>query len=447
MRLFYFILYITLAYSLRIFYPKAKVVKNPKKYLGRTIYVSNHAASFMDPLVVAAKARPIVFFMTRSDVFTPLLKPILWAAHMLPIYREQDGVDTKNKNNEVFAKCAKVLKYGRNLLIFGEGFTDDVFVRRLKPVKKGAVRIGFATLEMLNWKKKIYISTVGVNYGDPNVIGSELVMSHGESICLNDYREEYLQAPNKVITELTQRIEKDLQNQLTHVEDYDWAFFHEHVTRLTRIGIDPFDKDKSIPLLQRWENSRNFAKWINQQDLQDEKLVALKDKLAHYFKELKTLKITDTVVYEHAENKQHTVLKWLTIILLSPLSLLGFIHGFVPYKLVKNFTEKSFKRRVFWGSVKLTLGKVALGIWNILIVVLMHYFVFKPLFSDVCSNVWAISLIYYVLTPLLGLSAYRSARRFKNLTAHKKLKKRLNSLAQKRKELLDEVLQLSFFKI
>ena len=153
MRFFYLILKIVLQYSLRIYYPRQKIVNRQRNFFGRTIYVSNHAASFMDPLVIGGLQRPIIFFMTRSDVFTPVMRPILWLAHMLPIYRQHDGEDTKAKNDETFTKCTRVLSFGRNLLIFGEGFTDDVFVRRLKPVKKGAARIGFGTLEAMNWEK------------------------------------------------------------------------------------------------------------------------------------------------------------------------------------------------------------------------------------------------------------------------------------------------------
>src|SRR6187431_1953617 len=121
MRFFYFILYITLKYTLRVYFKTIKTFNSPKSFLGRTIYVSNHAASFMDPLVVASSRSPIVFFMTRSDVFNKFTRPFLWAAHMLPIYRQQDGVDTKDENTKVFEKTTKVLSYGRNLLIFGEG--------------------------------------------------------------------------------------------------------------------------------------------------------------------------------------------------------------------------------------------------------------------------------------------------------------------------------------
>lgn len=439
MRALYFFLYFTLMYALRLFYKTFKVLNKPKKRLGRTIYVSNHAASFMDPLVVATQSRPIVFFMTRADVFTPVMKPILWAAHMLPIYRQQDGVDTKQKNQKVFEKCSKILKHGRNLLIFGEGFTDDVFVRRLKPLKKGAVRIGFTTLENLNWKKKIHVATIGINYGDPNVLGSEVIISNGISICLNDYKEAYYQNDQKVVNQITELLEKDLQNQLTHVEEYDWAFFHEHVMRITRQGIDPFDKDTSIPLLQRWENSKSFAKWINQQNLEDEKLLQLKEKLADYFQTLKNLGIHDKEVYESAENKQYLFRKKAQLILSLPLILLGLLHFYMPYKYVHNFVEKTFKRSVFWSSVKVTVGMALSGLWNIPIVVLLNYFVFTPLLGDWTDNVWAISVAYYLLIPFIGRYTYACWRIYKNVLFHQNNQTVLSSLVEKRTALLKEV--------
>ena len=153
MRPLYFFLKYLLKYTLWVYYPRLITVNKPKRRFARTIFACNHSASFMDPLVVAQSQPPIVFFMTRSDVFTPALKPILWASHMFPIYRDIDGENTKEKNENVFRKCYRILKYGRSLLIFSEGFTDDVFIRRLKPVKKGAVRIGFGALEDMNWEK------------------------------------------------------------------------------------------------------------------------------------------------------------------------------------------------------------------------------------------------------------------------------------------------------
>ena len=107
MRLLYFLFYIVLNYTLRLYFRKVKV-KNKPDFYSSTIYVCNHPAAFMDPLILAGFNRAIVFFMTRSDVFTTFTKPIFWTAHMIPIYRKQDGVDTK----------AKILRYLRRVQIF-----------------------------------------------------------------------------------------------------------------------------------------------------------------------------------------------------------------------------------------------------------------------------------------------------------------------------------------
>jgi hypothetical protein len=399
MRFFYLILFFILRYSLRIFYPRIKTVNAPKTFLGRTIYVSNHAASFMDPLVVATFRLPIVFFLTRSDVFKPLTRPILWAAHMLPIYRQHDGVDTKDENQKTFQKCTQVLKYGRNLLIFGEGFTDDVFIRRLKPVKKGAVRIGFSALESMNWKKKIYIAAVGCNYSDPNQMRSDILIATSDRICLNDYKQEYEENPNKVITDLTKLVEQLMKDQITHIEQKDWCDFHENVMRLTRKGMNAKNSDTSIPLIKRWHYSQNLAQWLNSKSEEEiAELNELKSEMNAYFSLQKKLKINENYLYELSKNTSLSRKKeFLYLIVLLPFALLGFIHCGLPYYGVKKFVEGSFKRKVFWGSVKLLLGMIAMGLLNIPFIFLFEAYIYPS---------YLLGTLYYALIGLFGLAAY-----------------------------------------
>ena len=416
MRLIYFILKFVLKYGSWMFYPRLRIVNKPKKRFARTIYASNHAASFMDPLIIASNQSPIVFFMTRSDVFTPLLKPLLWGAHMLPIYRSQDGDDTKAKNEEVFAKCNRILKFGRNLLIFSEGFTDDVFVRRLKPIKKGSVRIGFGALEYMNWEKRIYIQALGVNYSDPNVLGSDVVISNGEPICLNDYQKEYEENPSKVISDLTKRVEIEMQEQLTDVRNIEWTDFHEQVMRLTKKGMCAVDVNKSIPLLKRWEYSRHLAKWMNNLDLDgNDELVNLKKKMHNYFQLLDKEKIKENELTMLTKNEFNPFNEVLFFIVTFPVMLLGMLHNYLPYAWVKSFVEKSFKRTVFWGSVKLLLGALVIGLYNILLISVINIFIF-PAFSF-----WLI--YFFVIPPISGLVAYAYFKkwgRYKRLRTLKK---------------------------
>ncbi len=433
MRFFYLMLFFTLKYSLRIFYPRNKSINSPREWYGRTIYVSNHAASFMDPLTAASLRRPIVFFMTRSDVFTPISKPFLWAAHMLPIYRQHDGGDTKDKNVEVFDQCARILSFGRNLLIFGEGFTDDVFIRRLKPLKKGAVRIGFHVLEKINWTKKIYIAAVGINYSDPNEMRSDCLVSTSEKFCLNDYKELYLTNPNKVITELTKKIEDLLKAQITHVEDIQWSTFHEQVMMLTRKGMNALHSDHSIPLETRWRYSQKLALWLNEKT-QEEKahLAPLKDKMEHYYNTLKKDKIDENHVREMANHGEiNRLTDIIRLIILFPFMLLGMVHCAIPYITVKRFVEKSFKRRVFWSSVKLILGMISIGLLNIPVIFLFHAFI--------CPS-YLLGILYYLLIGLFGLAAYMWFRYLKRYKAKSRAKQmNLQTWVQQRSELLTEI--------
>jgi hypothetical protein len=433
MRFFYFILFLTLKYTFRVYFRQRKSLNSPNEFLGRTIYVSNHAASFMDPLVVASLRKPIVFFMTRSDVFTKLTRPILWAAHMLPIYRQHDGVDTKDENNKVFDTCAKILSYGRNLLIFGEGFTDDVFIRRLKPVKKGAVRIGFITLEKINWEKKIHIAAVGCNYTDPNLMRSDILVSTSEKICLNDYKKQYQENPNKVINELTKLIEKLMQEQITHIEDKNWANFHENVMKLTRKGMNAIHYDYSISLVKRYHYSQKLANWLNGLNEKElEKIQPLKDEMEQYFSSLRKMKVNENFVYELATTSKLNRLKELfTLILFAPTAILGLIHCGIPYILIKRFVEKSFKRKVFWGSVKLLLGLIIMGLINIPIIFIFYHFIYP--------NYW-IAFGYYLLIGVFGLSAYlwwKNYIQFKEKGTVSKLN--LSNTLVKRKELIAKI--------
>lgn len=434
MRLVYFILFFTLKYTLRVFYPRIKTINTPKQFGGRTIYVSNHAASFMDPLVVASLRPPIVFFMTRSDVFTPISRPLLWASHMLPIYRQHDGEDTKAKNEEVFQKCARILKYGRNLLIFGEGFTDDVFVRRLKPVKKGAVRIGFNTLETINWKKKIYIAAVGCNYSRPNKMRSDVLVSTSEKICLNDYREAYETNPNKVITELTKRVEKLMQEQITHVQDIKNTDLHEHIMILTRRGMNPDSFDRKYSLKERWKYSQNLAHWLNKQDVpNNEALSSFQEEAKSYFSLLKRVKLEERLLFWKINHPNGSRLKeLLTMIALTPLGILGVLHLGLPYILVKRFVEKSFKRKVFHGSVKLIVGMISMGLLNIPVIFLFHAYVYPS---------WGLAILYYFLIGIFGLCAYVWMLNFKDFRAKGMINKMDTSKFEKKRAQLVEQLK------
>ena len=386
MRFLYFLMYHILNYTLRLYFRNIKVHNKPSKY-GKTIFVSNHAASFMDPLVIAAFNRSVVYFLTRSDVFTPFTKPIFWIAHMLPIYRQRDGVNTKEKNNEVFKKCTETLLRNRNLLIFGEGVTDDQFVRRLKPLKKGALRIGFTTLEACDWKENVYIAAIGCNYSNPSRFRSDLLIKNSKPILLNDFKEEYLENPSKVISKLTLKIQKVLQSELTHVDAIEDTSYHERIMMVQRKGMcDTFSNRPNLE--ERWSYSSSLATKINEGSIQftDD----IKDEIDSYFNNLKDMGVSDDLVFDSKSNSFKTS-QFLFQLMTLPIAVLGFIHCSLFYFSIKEFVEKKFRRDVFWGSTKLIMMIFIAGPINLLVLV------FLPAFIG-----WPLSVLYFLAVPFFG---------------------------------------------
>lgn len=433
MRILYLLLLPFVKLAVFLFYKRIVSVNKPKSIFNRTIYAGNHAASFMDPLVVATNNKAVLYFMTRSDVFTTFSKPFLWAFHMLPIYRQQDGVDTKEKNAEIFQKCTDALAAKKNLLIYPEGLTDDVFIRRLKPIKKGAVRIGFIALEATDWKEKVYISAVGCNYTYPNAMRSEVLISNSDPICLNDYRAEYEANSYEVITNLTAKVDELMKAQITHIEREEWSEFHEQIMIISNKGMNYLTYDKSLTLEQRWMYSKNLADWLNTfNETIPHEIENLKWELSTYFEKLKKVEILDCDLKAKKDNSYNGFLNLMAIIALLPFATLGAFHCYLPYRFVKNFVEKKFKRSVFWGSTKMILGLFIFSLFNVPIVVLLTNYLNQPF--------W-IGLIYFVAISFFWLSFVSIKLKINQFVRMSKIKRMDTSELMKMRQILEERIQ------
>jgi len=432
MRFLYFLLKIVLNYSLSLYHKRYIAVNAPKQWFPRTVFASNHPSSFMDPLVIAARNNPIVHFMTRGDIYKGFMKYVFWNVHMIPIYRNHDGDEAVKKNQAIFNITFKELKKGRGIIVFAEGFTDDKFKRRLKPIKKGSARMAFGALNYCNWEKKIYLQAVGLNYTDPRKFRSEVLVSYGSKILLNDYKDEYLENPSKVINEVTRMLEIQMREQITHVENKDWCKLHEGIMSLTRKGMNEYNKDESIPLKQRWEYSRNLALWLNQTD-KIEEIENLKEEVESYFNSLKKANIKENYIYEYVKKGKFSLIKnYLLMIVGFPFAILGFIHGAPAYFLLKPKVEKAFKRRVFWSGVKMVGGLLVSGLYNIIFIFLIYHFIYPS---------WLIAIAYYFLaTGIIFVVFHKWYRNFSEIKTRKSLqKKNLSKFIEKRQLVVEKI--------
>ena len=382
----------------------------------------------MDPLVLSIFNRAIVFFMTRSDVFTAFTKPIFWTAHMIPIYRKQDGVDTKAKNFEIFKKGSDILLGKRSLLIFSEGVTDDVFVRRLKPLKKGAVRIGFTALEACDWKQDIFLATVACNYSNPELFQSDLYLKNSKKIRLNDFREAYESNSNKVIQELTVRLEQMLKDDMIHVNDLDSCEFTEQIMMLQRRGMSAY-KENNNGIELRWEDAKKITEDFNERP---DKYEPLRQDFTTYFSDLKSKKISDNDIFD-TYNNQPSRLDYIKQILLFPVTLFGILHCALFYFAIKRYVEKNFARPVFWGSTKLVMIMLILGLLN------LSFFFLLPSHIGVLGTI-----VYFLFIPFTGFTAYKFMTFMQDLLKSKKIKKMdVSDLLEVRSSLVKKIKEIT----
>lgn len=394
MRPLYFIFWFALGFSFRLFFRRMKEVRPSKKRFGRTIFVSNHPSSFLDPLVVSRLRKPVVYFMTRSDVFNRITRPIFWLAHMLPIYRQQDGGNSQEKNKMVFKKATQALARNRNLLIFGEGITDDIFERRLKPIKKGAIRIGFTALEDLDWKVQIQVQGLGLNYTDPGLLRSDVLIAAAEPIVLNDYKAAYLENPGKVIAELNRELENRMQAQITHVRSDEHIRLHEHIMMLNRKGMNVNCYDPKLSLQDRWDYARQLADHLNGCNEEQHKQIQSfeSENLAPYLKQLQKNGLSEAELFWFALDTNWKIRTILKVLFQLPFFLLGLVHFALPHLFVKRFVESKFKRKVFWSSSKMGMLLAILPIWNFLL------FLLASAFISLDGYVWI--LLFVALNPV-----------------------------------------------
>lgn len=410
MRPLYLFLRFALPYILLVFYKRRNAVGSSNKLNAQTIFACNHPSAFIDPLIIASLQVSIVNFMVRSDVFKTWLKPITWAAHMVPIYRAaEDGKESLKKNKGVFEGVHKTLFRKKSIIIFAEGYTDNVFIRSLKPIKKGPARIGFGAMEACDWKEDIKIQASCVNYSSPKNFRSDVLLSFGESIPLKEYEQEYKENPAQAITNLTRRIAKEMQDNLTYIEDKDLADFLENLLILSRRGMNHENHEIGLTVKEKFNYSRSLSQKINEEYTDSSKgWQELKTESDQYFSDIKEVDIWDKEVNSFGKKGAKKTSRWGFLLFLTfPLFLLGCVHALVPYLLVKTIVEKIFKRPVFWSGVKMLLGSAVFTLYNLPLIWLMYDYVYPS---------YTLSILYFFSIPALSfIFAYQWRDRLKTI--------------------------------
>ncbi len=202
--------------GLKFFYKKiiVKGLENVPKNKA-IMFISNHPNALIDPLLIATTDKRSTHYLTQAGVFSNnIVKKILYSFHMIPVYRMRDGYNTVSENEKIFQYCYRLLKKKKCILIFAEGSHN--MQRRVRPFRKGFVRIVFGAMDTFN-DLEIDIIPVGVNYTNATKYASKVSICYGKPIPVKPFWE--ITDRNKAINKLKEEAFDQLKLVTNHIED------------------------------------------------------------------------------------------------------------------------------------------------------------------------------------------------------------------------------------
>jgi 1-acyl-sn-glycerol-3-phosphate acyltransferase len=150
---------------------------------GPVLLACNHPNSFLDAAILADLFRQPIFSLARGDVFQkPFYIRLLTSLHILPIYRNSEGVKNLGMNYQTFDVCRSIFRKNGIVLIFSEAMCINEW--HLRPLKKGTARLAFQS-----WAEGIPLEVipVGINYSSFRRFGKNLFINFGNPMRPSDF--------------------------------------------------------------------------------------------------------------------------------------------------------------------------------------------------------------------------------------------------------------------
>jgi 1-acyl-sn-glycerol-3-phosphate acyltransferase/uncharacterized membrane protein YphA (DoxX/SURF4 family) len=331
------------------------------------LIAANHPTAFIDPIFFCLFFDPPVYNMTRGDIFRkPFFRKLLMSCNMFPVFRQREGYQGRDRNDDVFEFCQQKLvnRVAVNIFVEGEHHLD----KRVLPAQKGIARIAFGTYER-HRMEDLQIVPVGCNYVDGLSTRDEAKIIVGEPIFIKDYWDVYETKPGLAITKLCQDIEKSLKKLCYHVENREDDALVDQLLSLWRNS----NGATRLPVVEeqasRFWGEKDVIRQVNAMSLEDKNI--LRVKTSEYLTALQKAGLED----EGLRHPEHANDEWLIWLLpAAPIALFGFALGWPVRWVVYRITNKAIKKREFYTSVLMGMGVLAGGIYFALLVLAGFFF-------------------------------------------------------------------------
>lgn len=300
------------------------------------IVVTNHPGTLLDPLNTAVRLDFPVHFLANASIFRNRFTNWFFNTfYCIPIERYQDTGGRPLDNAASFRRAVDHLSAGGSLYIAPEG--TSYIDRHLRKIKTGTARIALEAEQSASFELGLTILPIGLNYRDPTVIRSELLVKFGDPIQVSEYGELQEADPVAAVQALTERIRQSLAMLMIDTQD---ATEEAHLKTLEALWRASSGKDA----YGMWKAGRQCLALLREQNGHLRKMVI------DFRAELSESGLLMEEIVRKAGKTQFLRLGWLTA-----FSLPGYLlHGppvWAAYRLDRQLNDD-----IHWRPTYLFLG-------------------------------------------------------------------------------------------
>lgn len=382
--------------ALLVYFRRIKVVGRENIPKGKPIiFAPNHQYAFMDALLLVMVTRKIPYFLVRADIFKKsFFSFLLRTLKMMPVYSQRDSVDVISKNEETFTKCVDILNNKKHLTIFPEG--NHSKIRKIRPIRKGLLRIGFRTINENPESNNLVIIPVGINYDDHSRFQSDIFIKFGEPITLEDYNKQYKKNQAKAFSDVSAVIYEDLVDLTVNIQHTESYKFYESVLKIYTPHFMRRIKLKYRNLLERFVAYKKIIAGLDEWNESDPReFKAFETKNNKFFRQQIRSEFDPICLGNFFDSRLQRLFNYLLLIAFWPIYMYGLLNNLpailIPYLIGK----AAVKDDHFLSSVKLAIGLLSFPVTYIIQAIIFYQFF---------PNGWYV-LLYIVSIMITGILA------------------------------------------
>jgi|SRR5688572_11284833 len=315
---------------------------------GPLILASNHPSAFLEASILSTVMKRPIHFLVRGDMFHPRFRWLFDWTKQIPIYRQKDGITNLRKNASSFDLTYKKLGEGESVLIFPEAKT--ILEKKMRPIQRGTAHLAFGTLPYIKNGETLMVQPVGVNFTEPRLPGTDVVIKFGEPFATPKATREDRDA----IDEFTNQLSNSLSPLIVQIEDGREKIYDVLASIYMRMIYDNLPAVDAHKHLMKIASTVNALSPENVLHQQAEKIAAT----------LKQNKVSEGIHFPDL-----VVLNKAGLAMMLILKLAWLIAGGWIWRLVRNTIFRKIKTDTFQSPTTIGVFMVVMPLVSVLLLI------------------------------------------------------------------------------